>query len=377
VLRADPGNRDAMRLQASLLSEMREVDKADEILKKLQAVEPDDPDIQFRRAMNFLEARRLAEAEKILVDLRAQLVAKKKTDPELVQVDGQLAYIAYLKKDYAAATALLTGRLFDEDGLNQQAFNLLLQIARDREDPAEGLHIAREGYEKGKRTPLVRASYAEFLIRASSPKDPEGAALLDALAAEDKPGALAAADAWQRLDKYDRAAATARKALETWNEDPDLLFRLAASLEREKKIKESIAAFEQLISVRADHAPGLNYLGYLWADRGENLGKALELIRRAVELDPSNGAYLDSLGWVYFQMNKLDQAESYLQAASALNPDDPTVTEHLGDLRERQGKLQKARDLWKRALALKPDDGGKKLAEKLKRTEARVDATSK
>jgi tetratricopeptide (TPR) repeat protein len=378
VLKADPGNRDALRLTASLLSETREVDKADEILKKLQTMEPDDPDIQFRRAMNFLEARRLPEAEKILVDLRAQLVAKKKADAELPQVDGQLAYIAYLKKDYASAAARLTGHLFDEDGLNQQAFNLLLQIARDKEDWAEGLRVAQEAWEKSKRTPLVRSSYAEFLIRSSSAKDQaEGKVMLDALAAEDKPGALAVADAWQRLDKYDRAAATARKALETWNEDPDLLFRLAASLEREKKIQESVAAFEQLIAVRADHAPGLNYLGYLWADRGENLNKALELIRRAVELDPSNGAYLDSLGWVYFQMNKLDKAEGYLKAASALNPDDPTVTEHLGDLLEKQGDVQQARELWKRALTLKPDDGGKKLEEKLKRTENRVDTTRK
>ena len=378
ILKADPGNRDAMRLTASLLSETREVEKADEILKKLQAVEPDDLDIQFRRAMNFLEARRLSEAETILTGLRAQLAAKKKGEAEMAQVEGQLAYIAYLKKDYPAAVTRLAGRLFDEDGLNPQAFNLLLQIARDREDFAEGLRISREAYDKGKRTPLVRSSYAEFLIRSSSAKDQaDGEAMLDALVAEDKPGALAAADAWQRLEKYDRAAATARKALDTWKEDPDLLFRLAASLEREKKIQESVAAFEQLIAVRADHAPGLNYLGYLWADRGENLTRALELIRRAVELDPSNGAYLDSLGWVYFQLNKLDQAEGYLKAASSLNPDDPTVTEHLGDLFERQGDIQRARDAWKRALTLKPEDGGKKLEDKLRKTEKRVDATRK
>ncbi len=66
VLAADPGNRDALRMYAALLSETLETDKADEILKKLQALDPDDPEVAYRRAMNFLEARRLPEAERVL-----------------------------------------------------------------------------------------------------------------------------------------------------------------------------------------------------------------------------------------------------------------------------------------------------------------------
>ncbi len=123
--------------------------------------------------------------------------------------------------------------------------------------------------------------------------------------------------------------------------------------------------------MRADHAPGMNYLGYMWADRGENLPRALELIRKAVDLEPSNGAYLDSLGWVYFRLNKLDKAEENLLVASTLNPDDATVEEHLGDLWEKKGDLEKARESWKRALTLKPDPDNKlRLEEKLRKTES-------
>ncbi len=132
-----------------------------------------------------------------------------------------------------------------------------------------------------------------------------------------------------------------------------------------------MAAFEKLLKVRADHAPGMNYLGYMWADRGENLPRALELIRKAVDLEPSNGAYLDSLGWVYFRLSKLDKAEKNLRAASSLNPEDATVEEHLGDLWEKKGDLEKARERWKRALTLKPEpDNKQRLEEKLRKTDS-------
>jgi tetratricopeptide (TPR) repeat protein len=374
VLAADSGNREALRLYAALLSETREPDKADEALRKLQSLEPDDLEVPYRRAVNFLEARRIPEAEAVLRELRATLVAKKPDAPEVAQIDGQLGYAAYLRKDYAAATARLEPHLRGEDGLNLQAYNLLLQIARDREDWVGGLRLAKDAYDKApKKTALLRASYAEFLLRSSSAADEaEGTKMLDTLAAEDKTGTLATADAWQRLDKYGRAAAAARAGLERDKEDPDLLFRLAASLEREKKVAESVDAFEKLLKVRGDHAPGLNYLGYMWADRGENLPRALELIRKAVELEPGNGAYLDSLGWVYYRLNKLDKAEENLRAASVLNPDDATVEEHLGDLFEKKGDLPLARTSWKRALTLKPDEDVKRrLDEKLQKTEGR------
>ncbi len=374
VLAADPGNREALRLYAGLLSETREIDRADELLRKLQALDPDDPDVPFRRAVNFVEARRLDEAEKILRDLRETLVKRKTKGPELSEVDGQLGYIAFLRKDYDAAVAAVSPHLVDAEGLNQQAFNLLVQIARDRDRPADGLKVSREAAEKSK-SPVVRATLAEFLCRSSSATDKaEGERRLGALAAESREGALAAADAWQRLEKFGKAADTARTALETYREDPDLLFRLAASLEREKKTAESVAVFERLLQVRADHAPGLNYLGYMWAERGENLPRALDLIKKAVELDPGNGAYLDSLGWAYYQLGQLDLAEKNLKEASELTPDDATIEEHLGDLCEKKGDVAGARTHWKKALTLKPEDGVNKLNEKLRRTEPVADA---
>ena len=378
ILAKDPGNREALRVSAALLSETRETDKADATLRKLEALDPDDPDATFRRAVNFVEARRLDEGEKLLRGLHEKLVARGVKGPELAQVEGQLGYVAFLKKDYDAAVKLLAPHLVDDEGLNPQAFNILAQIARERDRPGDGLKVAEEASSKSKRTPLVRSTLAEFKLRSAAAADKaDGEKLLGELAEEGREGALAAADAWQRLDKYGRAADTATAALETYRDDPDLLFRLAASLERDKRFAESVAAFERLLAVRPDHAPGLNYLGYMWAERGENLPRALELIRKAVDLDPGNGAYLDSLGWAYFQLGRLDLAEKHLGDAAQLNPDDATIEEHLGDLYEKRGDIGRAREAWKRALTLKPEDGGKKLEERLRRTEGLADRLEK
>ena len=104
------------------------------------------------------------------------------------------------------------------------------------------------------------------------------------------------------------------------------------------------------------------------SDRNENLERALDLVTKAVALEPSNAAYLDSLGWICFRMGNLDEAERHLQMAKKLSPDDPTIEDHLGDLEEKRGDLARAREHWTRALTLEPEDGGEAIRAKLERT---------
>ncbi len=115
----------------------------------------------------------------------------------------------------------------------------------------------------------------------------------------------------------------------------------------------------------------------MWAERGENLPRANELIKKAVDLDPNNGAYLDSLGWVCYQSGRLDEAEKHLREAAELNPDDPTSRSISATSTRSAGDVGMARREWKRALALKPEDGGKKLEEKLRRTAGVADNLEK
>jgi len=94
----------------------------------------------------------------------------------------------------------------------------------------------------------------------------------------------------------------------------------------------------------------LNYLGYMLADRGTRLDEALGYIRRAVALEPQNGAYLDSLGWAYYKMGNYELAEENLRRASERTADDPTIHEHLADLYQKTGRLKLAATYWERSL---------------------------
>ncbi len=92
----------------------------------------------------------------------------------------------------------------------------------------------------------------------------------------------------------------------------------------------------------------------MWADRGEKLDQALEMITRAVKESPDNGAYVDSLGWVYFRMGDLEKARQMLLDAVRLLPDDATVQEHLGDVLAKLGQVDDALARYKTALNLEP-----------------------
>jgi tetratricopeptide (TPR) repeat protein len=108
--------------------------------------------------------------------------------------------------------------------------------------------------------------------------------------------------------------------------------------------------FKKVLASDPEHASALNYLGYMLADQNMKLDEALGYIKRAVDLDPANGAYLDSLGWVYFRLGKYDLAEENLVKASQKINTDPTVHDHLGDLYQKTGRLKLAATNWERAL---------------------------
>jgi tetratricopeptide (TPR) repeat protein len=85
-------------------------------------------------------------------------------------------------------------------------------------------------------------------------------------------------------------------------------------------------------------------------DRGVELDQSLSYIKEAVGLDPTNGAYLDSLGWAYFKLGKYDLAEENLNKAAFRMGSDPTVQDHLGDLYQKTGRLKLAAAHWQRAV---------------------------
>ena len=118
-------------------------------------------------------------------------------------------------------------------------------------------------------------------------------------------------------------------------------------------------------------AEACNYLGYMWADRNENLDEAERLILQAVRLDPYNGAYMDSLGWVWLRQGKFSKALTELmRAAEAMEKSDPVVFEHIGDAHEKLGRTADALHYWQKALQLETNNAA--LTEKIDRNASKV-----
>jgi tetratricopeptide (TPR) repeat protein len=117
----------------------------------------------------------------------------------------------------------------------------------------------------------------------------------------------------------------------------------------------------------ANAAEAYNYIGFMWAEHNLHLDEAEEMIGRALQLDPNNGAYLDSLGWLQYRKGKFDDAlRELLRAAQNLKRDDPIVFEHIGDTYSKLNRVPQALEFWQKAIALDP--ANKLLADKIEKT---------
>ena len=134
----------------------------------------------------------------------------------------------------------------------------------------------------------------------------------------------------------------------------DFYFQHGVVAERAGAHDEAVKHFLACVEMDENHAAALNYLGYMWAERGENLADAEEFIRRALRSEPDNAAYLDSLGWVLFQQGRYHEALAPLERAAQLSATTPdaTIEEHLGDVLDKLGRRGEAVEAWERAAAL-------------------------
>jgi tetratricopeptide (TPR) repeat protein len=120
----------------------------------------------------------------------------------------------------------------------------------------------------------------------------------------------------------------------------------------------------QILTIEPANADAMNYLGYMLAQRGEKLDEAIRLVNKALELEPDNGAYLDSLGWAYFRKGDLNEAEKYLTMAAQKMPGNSDVQDHYGDVLAKRGKWSDAVAAWMRAIEGDGQDVDKPAIEK-------------
>ncbi len=119
------------------------------------------------------------------------------------------------------------------------------------------------------------------------------------------------------------------------------------------RFDDGVEWLEQVLDEYPNDPGALNDLGYLWAEKGIRLERALRMVQKAVEADPDNAAYQDSLGWALFQLGRTEEALVHLEKAIALQGKsaDGVILDHLGDVYHKLGQQEKAQDAWRRAAA--------------------------
>ncbi len=147
-----------------------------------------------------------------------------------------------------------------------------------------------------------------------------------------------------------------------------LLYARGIALERAKLWPRAEKDFLKALEFEPDQPFVLNYLGYSWIEKGQNLDEAQDMIRKAVEQRPDDGYIVDSLGWAYYQVGKHEEAVQELERAVELRPEDPVINDHLGDAYWAVARNREARYQWRRALGLDPDpDLRSKIEDKIEK----------
>jgi tetratricopeptide (TPR) repeat protein len=168
---------------------------------------------------------------------------------------------------------------------------------------------------------------------------------------DDAQAYVALANVYLEAKQYREAESLLTQAGSKFPKDITIPFQLGAVFEEQRNVSEAEQAFRRALSLDPQHAPTLNYLGYMYADHGVRLDEAIKLLSQAVEIDPYNGSYLDSLGWAYFKKGALDKARDYVVRAGDQLPRNSVVQQHVGDVLFALHDNQGAVAAWQRALA--------------------------
>jgi tetratricopeptide (TPR) repeat protein len=335
-------------------------DLALDSLKKAETMVPDSLEAPYDIAAIYQSQGRYDEAIPIMKDLL------KKSE----KADGK--YSNGERSNRAVFLERL-GSIYREQGNNQAAIDVFRQIVAlgGDENIERGyqqiIDTWREAKEWQKATDAANEAVKKLptsrdlkMVLAAQQADmgESDKAIKDVRAmlkgdADDRGVYITLAQMYTRLRKFGDAEQALDKAeqLSTKSEDKEYIWFLRGStFERAKRYPEAEEQFKKVLASDPEHASALNYLGYMLADQNMKLEEALGYIKRAVDLDPTNGAYLDSLGWAYFRLGKFELAENNLLKASQKINTDPTVHDHLGDLYQKTGRLKLAATNWERAL---------------------------
>jgi tetratricopeptide (TPR) repeat protein len=352
----DPTDADSYLRMSQIYRQKKDLAKAREASDKAKAIDPNNIQVKLNEVYILQAEGKPADAIELMRGI-IQQTDRRSYDP--AQLDSRISLLEQLA---------VMQRLADQ---TQPAVDSYKQIAAL--DPSKGAHASAniiETYMSGKEFSKAQEE-ADNAFR-KYPNDIElrvGRASLmaemgktDAAAADikklldgkdDRAIQMALSDVYVKGKKFDDAAKAldaAEKISESQEDKIDVWFKRGAMFERQKNVPAAETEFRKILAVMPDNPATLNYLGYMLTDRNLRLPEALAMIQKAVDRDPNNGAYLDSLGWVYFRMGKLPEAEDNMRRAVELTPHDPTMRDHYAEVLFKASKVREAVAQWEVSL---------------------------
>lgn len=340
-------NREAWFGLAAALEPLGRTAQADSAYRSAIALAPDDLVARKRLMHLYLFTGQTDSAISVI----GQILAIQPNDPERLR----LGILWYETQQPAKAESLFTAL---RDSANQYIPILYLgRLAADRNDYMTAKADFRRAIAISDSVPdgWIQLGYALL------GQDSLDAAVTTAHQAIRKTGQTKffwyfIGLAFGRQNHHDSATVWLDRAWQADTTDTRVQFSLAASLERSGHFQRAADLFTDLIRREPDNATALNYLGYMYADSGIHLDQSLDLIRRALKKDSTNGAYLDSFAWALYRLHRYSEAEAQIRKALGVLQSDATVHDHCGDILAAQGRREEAQDQWRKALELDPNN---------------------
>ena len=359
IAEADPHDVQTYMRMAEIYRRNGKFDEALAALKKADAEVQDSQEVPYNMAVIYQAQGRFDDAIQVLQTLIAK-TEKPAGDYDPQQKNNRSVFLERLASIYRDTgrpqQAVETYRKMLPLGVDAaaRAYGGMIDALRDQKHWNEATQVAREAVEKLPKDKNLKAVLASQL--ADTGHVDEGLAMIKSMLTggdDDRETYIAMAQMYSRLRRWPEAEEAIAKAqsLSKRPEDKVYVTFIEGSIyEREKKLDRAEELFKKVLADDPNNAAALNYLGYMLADKGMRLEEALGYIRKAVQLEPQNYAYLDSLGWAYFKLGKYTQAEENLRKAVERTQNDPTVLDHMGDLLQKTDRLKLAAVYWERAL---------------------------
>ena len=353
-----PDDSDVYLRIAQIYRELHQLDKAEETLTKARQYLPGSLDVMYQEAMLYRAQGRNEDAIRVLSEAVTALKNQSDQMPSrrrnLAVMFQQLGKLYNETENYQAAiyTYEELGHLGEEE--DRRARLLLMETHRSAKDLPKALQAGKEALAKYPADNSIKSSYALLLGEAG--KTEEALALLkpqlkgtDA----DRDVQLNIAQVYERARRYqdaEKAARTAEAMPGAPRDNEMTWFLLGAIYERQKLYDRAEVEFKKVLAVDPQNAAALNYYGYMLGDLGIRLDEAENMVKKALAEDAFNGAYLDSLGWIYYKQGKYSEAEDTLRKAVARETHDPTIHSHLGDVYAKRGRVDLAAAQWEKSL---------------------------